>query len=110
MGIDWPITAAGFLSVFGVAFVSGLIVQWLKAWVKEGRIYNLITLAIAETLAMLTQFVLTKWRPSGELLISAALMGFFGASLACYGYETIQNILGLIGFGKRATVTLPPRG
>ena len=33
----------------------------------------------------------------------AVLVGFFGATLAVYGYETVLNILGKAGVGPRKT-------
>lgn len=106
MGIDWPITAAGFLSVFGVAFISSLFLLWLKQWITEARIYNVVSLVLAEALAFLAQLVLTGWQPSGEALFGAGLIGFFGATTACWGYETIFNLVGLIGFGKRSDAAI----
>ena len=102
MGIDWPITPGAFLSVFGVAFFSSLLLLWVKQWVKEARIYNVIGLGVSEGLAFLVQFALAQGRPDAIQLISAALIGFFGTTLACWGYETITNLVGLIGFGKRS--------
>ena len=106
MGIEWPITAAGFLSVFGVALLSSLVLLWLKQWITEARIYNVVSLALAEGLAFLVQFVLSDWAPGGAEIISAGLIGFFGATTAAFGYETITNLVGLIGFGKRSNAAL----
>ena len=104
MGIDFPITVSAFLTIAGTAIFAGLTLEWLKRYNGEWRFNQLIALALAIGAALTAQCIAAQWRPGGAALFEAVLMGFFGASLACWGYESIANLLGLMGFGKRAVV------
>lgn len=106
MGIDFPITISAFLTVLGVAVFAALVAQWLKSYLPDWRFTQLLVLVIAEIAAIIAQFIAAAWRPSAEQVFTAALIGFFGASLAGYGYEGIANILGMLGKGPRSNAAL----
>ena len=100
MDIDFPVTMVQVLTVPGVAVITALIIEWLKQWITERRVLNLAALAIAVPLALVGQFIASLWRPGPIEVYMTALIAFFGASLACFGYETIKNVIGLVGLLK----------
>jgi uncharacterized membrane protein YeiH len=100
--MDFPITAADFLTIAGVSLFATLVVQWLKEWIIEPRVLNLVALGLAMVAAIVAQLVITQWQPTDAQIFAAILIGFFGASLSTFGYETIQNLRGLLGKGNRA--------
>lgn len=102
MGIEFPITAGAMLTIAGVAIFASLVGTWLKGYLGDWRWTNLLVLALAIAGAVIAQCVVSSGWPPGAALFTAVLIGFFGASLATYGYETIQNLLGKIGVGKRS--------
>ena len=61
-----------------------------------------MVLGLAVGMVLLAQCVATQWRPNGEALYSAGLIGLVAASLATFGYETIANTLGKMGLGPRS--------
>jgi len=100
--VDFPITVRDFLSIAGISLFAGLVVQWLKEWISEKRLLNLVALALALAAAVVAQCVIAEWKPTGEQIFAAVLIGFFAASVTCFGYEVIQNVRGLLGAGNRA--------
>jgi drug/metabolite transporter (DMT)-like permease len=100
--MDFPITVADFLTIAGVSLFATLVTQWLKEWITEPRVLNLVALALALVGAIVAQLVITHWQPTDAQVFAAVLIGFFGGSLATFGYETIQNLRGLLGKGSRA--------
>jgi len=107
MGIEFPITVRGFLTVLGLAVFSTLLVSlWFKQYLKDWRFTNLLALAISLALSFLAQFIISRWRPSAEALFAAFLIGFFGTTLGCWGYEAVFNLLGALGVGKRSDQAL----
>jgi hypothetical protein len=102
MGIDFPITVSAFLTIAGTALFAGIALEWLKRYNGEWRFNQLIALVLAVVAALVAQCIAAQWKPGGAALFEAVLMGFFGASVATFGYEGLVNVLGLMGFGKRA--------
>lgn len=100
--MDFPITVRDFLSIAGISLFAGLVVQWLKEWITEKRLLNLVALALALAAAVVAQCVIAEWKPTSEQVFAAVLIGFFAASVTCFGYEVIQNVRGLLGAGSRA--------
>jgi hypothetical protein len=100
--MEFSITVRDFLSIAGISVFVALVVQWLKEWITEVRLLNLVALVIALVTALLAQCVIAEWKPSGEQIFAAVLIGFFAASASTLGYEVIQNIRGLTGKGSRA--------
>lgn len=103
MGIEFPVTVGAILTVGGVAMFAALVGQWLKSYLAEWRYTTLLVLGLALIAAIIAQCIATDWRPSSEALFVAVLIGFFGATLAVYGYETVVNLLGKAGVGPRKT-------
>jgi len=97
--IDFPVTLKTLLTVPGIAVLAAVVIWWLNSYVPEDKkLYtNLIALGICEALAFIAAFILYWPRPSAEVLFVTFLVGLFGTSLECYGYETIKN---KIDFGK----------
>lgn len=97
--MDFPVTLATLLTVPGIAVLSAVVILWLNHYVPESKkLYtNLIALVVCEALAFIAAFILYWPRPSAEVLFVTFLIGLFGTSLECYGYELIKN---QIEFGK----------
>lgn len=91
--MDFPITLGALLTVPGIAVLSVIVIFWLNQYVPEDKkLYtNLVALGVCEVLAFLATFILYHWRPSPEALFLTFLIGLFGTSLECYGYEAIKN-------------------
>ena len=106
MGIDFPITVGAFLTIAGSALFAGLVAQWLKAYLPDWRYTNVLVLVLAVAAAEVAQCIASAWQPTGASLFEAFLLGFFGASLATWGFETIANLLGKLGYGKRSDAAL----
>ena len=90
MGIDFPITGEALLTVLGSAAFSVLISMWLKHYLADWRYTNLFVLGIAELFAVTARL----------------LVGMIGATLATFGYETVTNLLGLAGVGRRSDTAI----
>lgn len=99
--MDYPITLEALLSIAGVAAVSGVLAQWLKQYLMDWRYTNLLVLVVALALSVLARSVLAGWAPSAREVYEAVLVGFFGASVATLGYETLANVAGTLGRGDR---------
>lgn len=90
--VEYPVTLDALLTVAGIAVLGGLATQWLKLYVKNELQVNALCLALCLAFAEVAQAIQAAWRPSAEQILLALLVGFFGASLATFGYETIKNI------------------
>lgn len=99
--IPFPVEAAQLLTVAGVAVFSGLLGEWLKRYLPDWRWTNLLVLAIALALSA-GALAVQLYAPVLEPFLNVLLVAFAGASLATFGYETIMNLLGVLGVGKRA--------
>jgi hypothetical protein len=102
MGIEFPIDVGALLTIAGAAVFASVVGQWLKSYLSEWRYTNLLVLALAEIAAVTAQFIAAAWHPSAQAVYAAVLIGLFGATLATFGYETVANLLGKAGIGKRA--------
>ena len=102
--IDLPITAEMLLTVLGSAAFSVLISMWLKHYLADWRYTNLLVLGIAELFAIAARLVLGA--VSGGSVLGALLVGLAGATLATYGYEVVNNLLGLAGIGRRSDAAI----
>ncbi|HOG47375.1 MAG TPA: hypothetical protein PLJ35_15220 [Anaerolineae bacterium] len=93
----FPLDPAGLLNPGVAAALAGLLAQWLKGYLPEWRYTNLLvlTLAVAIELAAVAVAGTNNWW-------GAACAGFLGASIATFGYETLQNLSGAAGLGTRA--------
>lgn len=100
--MDFPVTLEVLLTVPGIAVLSAVLILWLNAYIPESKkLYtNLIALALCEALAFLACFIVHHWQPTPEALCVTFLVGLFGTSLECYGYEAIKN---KIAFGNPGT-------
>ena len=92
-----PLDPAGLLNPVVAAALAGLFAQWLKAYLPEWRFTNLLVLG----LAIAAELVAT-WLAGTCNWWGAVWVGFLGASLATFGYETVMNLLGAAGLGMRA--------
>lgn len=98
--MEIPITLEGILSVAGLAVIVGLLMQWVKQWVCEERVYNLIALAVGLALAEVATWIVRGLSP--RTATEAVLIGIGAAALATWGYETVANVLGKLGTGARS--------
>lgn len=103
MGIEFPISVQGILTVGGVAVFAALAAQWLKSYLPDWRYTTLLVLFLSVLTAVIAQCIATGWQPTSEAIFVAVLIGVFGASLAVYGYESVLNLLGKAGVGPRKT-------
>lgn len=90
--MDFPITAEAMLTVAGVAFFGSALTNWLKMYIKRGLLVNGLCLVLCMVFALIAQFINAAWHPTDSMLYSAFLVGFWGASLATFGYETVKNL------------------
>jgi len=93
--MEFPITTSALLSVAGIALFGGLVTQWLKQYISKPLLVNALCLALCLVAALASQFIEAAWQPTGAQIMGAMLVGFFGASLATFGFETISNIVKL---------------
>lgn len=106
MTIEFPLTPESGLSILGAATFASLVGLWLKQFLNEWRYTPLLILLIAELAANGAQLINTMGQPRAADMYTAVMLGFFGATLAVFGYEVISNLLGLAGIGKRSDVAL----
>jgi hypothetical protein len=102
MGIDFPISPEALLTIFGSALAGGVIGLWVKHYLPDWRFTNLLVLILCEVFVITAQVVATSGQPTGGEVFIAFLIGFFGASVATFGYEVIANFMGFAGYGKRS--------
>lgn len=97
--MDFPVTLKTLLTVPGLAILAAVVILWLNQYVpKDKKFYtNIIALCVCEVLAFIAAFILYDGRPSAEVAFVTFLIGLFGTSLQCYGYEGIKNF---VDFGK----------
>ena len=100
--MDYPITVAAFLTVAGVALFGSAAAQYIKVYLPDWKWTQLLVLVLCVVLAGFAGFIKAAWHPSADAIFGAVMIGFFGAVLATWGYETVQNWRGLIGGGPRA--------
>jgi len=106
MSIEFPITPESGLTILGAATIASLSGLWLKQFLGDWRYTPLLILGLAEIVANGAQLIVTMGQPSAAAMYTAAMLGFFGATLAVFGYEVVTNALGLIGVGKRSDAGL----
>jgi len=102
MDIEFPITLGALATVVGIAFLGAILGLWFKRFLPDWRWTPLFVLALCLLAALAARIVAAGWPPSAEGLLVALLVGFFGASLAVFGYEAIANALGTLGAGPRS--------
>ena len=100
--MEYPITVAAFLTVAGVALFGSALAQYVKQYLPDWKWTSLLVLVLCIVAAGLAGFIEAAWRPGADAIFNAVFVGFWGAVLATYGYEVVQNLRGLIGGGPRA--------
>lgn len=98
---QYPRNAAMLFTSAGVIVFAVLVTQWLKAYLKDWRFTGLLCLGIAVVAEFVAGYIVNK-RMSLEIAAVAILLGFLGASVATFGYETVVNLLGKAGVGPRS--------
>ena len=102
----FPILPAALLSVPGAAVFATLVGQYVKQWIEDERVMNLVVLVLAVLFDEVAAGIYA-WQNQvvgadlGVLMFGALMAGFFGACLATFGYETVMNLLGKAGIGSR---------
>lgn len=102
MGIEFSVSAGALLTVTGAATFAVILTIWTKHYLSNWRYTPLLVLGITETVTMLAQVIVSLGQLTGDGALAAAQMGFIGATLAVFGYETVVNALGLAGVGARS--------
>jgi len=100
--MDYPTTATALMTVAGVALFGSAAAQWLKVYLPDWKWTQLLVLGLCVVIAGLAGFIEAAWHPSADAIFNAFFVGFWGATLATFGYEAVQNWRGLIGDGPRA--------
>lgn len=97
--MEFPIALDVLLTVPGIAILSAVVILWLNNYIPEDKKFytNIIALGICEALAFLACFIVYHWKPTPEALFVTFLIGLFGTSLECFGYEVLKN---KVDFGK----------
>jgi len=99
--MSYPTTLGSFLTVAGVAFFGSAATQWLKRYLPNWRWTQLLVLGLCEVASLAAGWISTRGQLNGTNLFYVLMTGFWGATLACFGYEALSNWLGLLGLGKR---------
>lgn len=99
--MEYPVTVEALLTVGGVALFGSAVTQWLKHYLKEWRYIQLLVLVICIIASIVAGFIDAAWHPTDSAFLNALMTGFWGATLATFGYEAVQNWRGLIGAGPR---------
>jgi glucan phosphoethanolaminetransferase (alkaline phosphatase superfamily) len=100
MTIDiYTMSYQDLLTVAGAATLCAIFTQWLKQYLADWRWTNLLALAI--TIAFCEAAMVLSGPATGERAFDALITAIAGASLATFGYETIVNLLGMVGVGPR---------
>jgi hypothetical protein len=98
---QFPITAEMLYTLAGAILFAGLMTQWLKAYLGDWRFTGLVCLALAVAVEFAAAWV-SQGGMNAQIAFAACLLGLVGASVATFGYETIVNMLGLVGKGPRS--------
>ena len=100
--MEYPIDVSAFLTVAGVALFASAVTQWLKSYLADWKWTQLLVLILSMVGAGLAGFIDASWHPTANAVFSAVVVGFWGATVATFGYEAVQNWRGLIGAGPRS--------
>lgn len=106
---EFPLDVYGFASVAGVAVFVGVVLQWVKKLLPDWRYTNLVGLALGEAAAVAAGVIIFGGKPGPDVIFSSLMIGFFGATVATFGYEGLLNILGALQFGPRSDRALNER-
>jgi len=101
----FPITPDGFLNPYIAALVAQMIALWLRQYLNDWRWRDILLLLLCITVQLCAAAASSHLNTSEELF-SVIWLGFIGASVATFGYETIVNLLGILNGGPRATMKL----
>ena len=97
----FPTAPAAIATVAGAAVICAVIIQWLKAWLAEERVYNVAGFGLTFVLVEIAGLFLVDGAGAWERCYVGFFVALFGASLATFGYEALTNLFGLAGIGKR---------
>ena len=98
--LDIVLTPEGFIAIPVAAAVCVLATQWLKSYLKEWRFTSLLALGITIVIELAALAASDIGAPPA-VWFSAVWAGVVGASLATFGYESLNNLMGLAGVGPR---------
>ncbi len=95
--IEFPVSSSDLLGVVALAFFVAVAIQVVKGikQFKDERTYNAIALGLAVVVALAAALVSAGFKPDAETIFRAS-------ALATFGYETIVNLAGLVGYGPRS--------
>ena len=96
--IEIPVDPGAYVaSVVAVAFFAMLLTEWLKRYIHVDLLVNVLTLLLSWGVSFAADGVLSGWLFAGPELFTSWMTGFFGATIAVFGYEVIKNAYDLIG-------------
>ncbi len=92
----FPVTSKLLFSLVGSVVFAAVVLQWLKQYLAHSLWVNLADLGINMVILVGVGWLLIEG-PLTERLLVGAVLGLFGASLACFGFELISNALKFAG-------------
>jgi len=91
---------SGVLSVAGLSLVVGVLVQIVKQWTVDGRLLNVIALALALLIAEIGTAITSGL--TGQKAFEAFLLAVAATGSTTWIAESISNLRGLAGDGPRS--------
>lgn len=99
--VIYPTTTALFLKVAGVALFAGAVTTWLRKFLPDWRLTPVLVLVLAMAASVTAAVIQFRAALTWSRVFSACAAGFWGATLATFGYEGIANILSFINLRPR---------
>ena len=99
--MEYPVTVEALLTVLGVALFGSAVTQWLKKYLSDWRWTQLVVLGTCEVASIAAGWISAEGHMTYNQLMNSLMTGFWGATLATFGYEAVQNWRGLLGQGPR---------
>lgn len=99
--LEGLVTLEALASVFGLAVFTVLVMQWGKFYLSDWRYTPLAALGMSLLLSVVLRLALDGGLSLASVLV-ALIVGFFGCTVAVFGYEIVSNALGKAGVGPRS--------
>ena len=108
LGIEFPVTIGALVTVLGAAMLAAILAKiWFEHYLPDWLWTPLVVGVVCIVTAMGAQTIIiwAEGWPAAPVLVSALLgalfVGFFGATIGVFGYETVTAILATIGVGPK---------
>ena len=99
--VIYPTTTALFLKVAGIALFAGAVTTWLRKFLPDWRLTPVLVLVVSIATSAAAAGIQYAGDVTWSRFFSACANGFWGATLATFGYEGIANILSFINVRPR---------